>query len=171
MKFLDYCELHRILVAVYPPHSTHRLQPLDVSLFNPLANFYSQELNKWIHKTQGLCRFTKREFFRLFWPAFTRAFSTKNIASGWKRTGLYPLDPNIVLSQIQRKQVLPPPRPLTSSSSTSSALLDADWRKVRQLLKLAVGEVLGKDVRKLANTIDKLATDNSILKHENDGLR
>src|SRR4051794_6719378 len=37
MKFLDYCDFHRILVAVYPPRSTHRLQPLDVSLFAPFA--------------------------------------------------------------------------------------------------------------------------------------
>lgn len=25
MKFLEWCEQHRILVAIYPPHSTHRL--------------------------------------------------------------------------------------------------------------------------------------------------
>lgn len=29
MKFLDWSEKHRILLTVYPPHSTHRLQPLD----------------------------------------------------------------------------------------------------------------------------------------------
>ncbi len=45
MKFLDWCEQNKVLVALYPPHSTHRLQPLDVSLFNPLANYYSQNLN------------------------------------------------------------------------------------------------------------------------------
>jgi len=45
MRFIDYCHLNRILLAVFPPHSTHRLQPLDVSLFAPLATFYSQELN------------------------------------------------------------------------------------------------------------------------------
>ncbi len=33
MKFLEYCHTHRILVAVLPPHSTHRLQPLDVSFW------------------------------------------------------------------------------------------------------------------------------------------
>lgn len=29
VKFLNRCEQHRILIAIYPPHSTHRLQPLD----------------------------------------------------------------------------------------------------------------------------------------------
>jgi hypothetical protein len=46
IPFLDWCLEHRILVAVYPPHSTHQLQPLDVNLFNSLAKYYSQELNK-----------------------------------------------------------------------------------------------------------------------------
>jgi hypothetical protein len=47
MNFLNWCDKHRILVAVYPPHTTHRLQPLDVSLFRPLANYYSQLLEQF----------------------------------------------------------------------------------------------------------------------------
>ncbi len=45
MKFLDWCEQNKMLVALYSSHSTHRLQPLNVSLFNPLTNYYSQNLN------------------------------------------------------------------------------------------------------------------------------
>jgi hypothetical protein len=41
LRFLDWCRSNRILVAIFPPHSTHRLQPLDVSLFRPLATYYS----------------------------------------------------------------------------------------------------------------------------------
>ena len=59
MKFLNWCEQHNVLVALYPPHSTHRLQPLDVSLFNPLANYYSQNLNAWIFNSQGFPEFRK----------------------------------------------------------------------------------------------------------------
>ncbi len=66
MKFLDWCEQNKVLVTLYPPHSTHRLQPLNVSLFNPLANYYSQNLNDWIFKSQGLSRISKRDFFDLF---------------------------------------------------------------------------------------------------------
>jgi hypothetical protein len=66
MRFLEYCLKHRIFVVIYPPHSTHRLQPLDVSCFRPLASYYSTELSKWIHKTQALCSISKREFFGIF---------------------------------------------------------------------------------------------------------
>jgi len=44
MDFLEWCEQYRIIVAVFPPYSTHRLQPLDVSLFSPLSTAYTNQL-------------------------------------------------------------------------------------------------------------------------------
>lgn len=85
-------------MAVYPPHSTHRLQPLDVSLFALLATYHSQELDQFLYKSQGLCSLTKRDFFRLFWAAWGKAFTISNIESGWKRTGLYHFEPSVVLN-------------------------------------------------------------------------
>ena len=41
MRFIDYYDSHQILLAIYPPHSTHTLQPLDVYLFWPLSQAYS----------------------------------------------------------------------------------------------------------------------------------
>jgi hypothetical protein len=41
MRFINYCDQYRILLAILPPHSTHRLQLLDVSLFGPLAQYYT----------------------------------------------------------------------------------------------------------------------------------
>jgi hypothetical protein len=99
MRFIEFCDANRILLMAYPPHSTHRLQPLDVSMFNPLANFYSQNLDNWMLKSQGICSMSKRHFWSLFKPAFDAAFSEKNIKSAWKKTGLKPLNPEVVLSQ------------------------------------------------------------------------
>lgn len=39
-EFLEYCDSKKILIAIYPPHLTHTLQPLDVCLFSPLATAY-----------------------------------------------------------------------------------------------------------------------------------
>lgn len=30
--FIDYCDHNKILLAIFPPHATHTLQPLDVCL-------------------------------------------------------------------------------------------------------------------------------------------
>jgi hypothetical protein len=48
MDFINYCNDHSILLAVFPPHSTHRLQPLDVAMFKPLADAYSAELADYL---------------------------------------------------------------------------------------------------------------------------
>ncbi len=165
MKFLDWCEQNKMLVALYSSHSTHRLQPLNVSLFNPLANYYSQNLNDWIFKSQGLSRISKRDFFDLFWPAYQAAFTSANIKSEWEKTGLLPFNSSQVIKQIKSDA-----RPVSSHSS-SSALSEADWRKVRRLMKSVVGEAIGPQARKLNNTVEKLTTDVALLKAENEGLR
>jgi hypothetical protein len=43
----------------------------------------------------------KREFYGLFRSAFMSTISKKNIESGWRKTGLLPFNPNVVLSQIK----------------------------------------------------------------------
>jgi hypothetical protein len=75
LAFIDYADANRILLAVLPPHSTHRLQPLDVGLFSPLATYYSQEIDDLLASSQGLVRLTKRDFWSLFRPAWEKAFT------------------------------------------------------------------------------------------------
>jgi DDE superfamily endonuclease len=43
--------INHILLTVFPPHSTHRLQPLDVRLFSPLTTYYSQVINKLLSES------------------------------------------------------------------------------------------------------------------------
>jgi hypothetical protein len=40
MDFINYCDQNKILLAIFPPHSTHTLQPLDVVMFKPLSTAY-----------------------------------------------------------------------------------------------------------------------------------
>jgi hypothetical protein len=81
MRFIDYADTYRIVLAVLPPHSTHRLQPLDVGLFSPLATFYSQQIDQLLTESQGLVRLTKRDFWSLFYKAWKQVFTIKNVQS------------------------------------------------------------------------------------------
>ena len=159
MRFLNWCDEHRVLLAIYPPHSTHRLQPLDVSLFSPLATFYSQQLDRFIHQCQALSGLGKRDFFGLFWPAYIDAFTEANIASGWRKTGLYPFNSELVTSQLTKhpkgnKDELA--RPVSNQSSGSSALSSINVREVRKLVIAVANELNSKYQRKLENTIYSL---------------
>ncbi len=36
IDFIEFCDLHHIILLILPPHTTHYLQPLDVACFGPL---------------------------------------------------------------------------------------------------------------------------------------
>jgi hypothetical protein len=48
MRFINYCDQNRILLAILLSHLTYRLQSLDVGLFGPLAQYYTQELDRFM---------------------------------------------------------------------------------------------------------------------------
>ncbi|KAK1918708.1 hypothetical protein P3342_001757 [Pyrenophora teres f. teres] len=51
--FINFCDAHKILLAVFPPHSTHSLQPLDVVMFALLASAYSKKLQADLQRGHG----------------------------------------------------------------------------------------------------------------------
>ena len=70
LQFIELCDQLRVLLLVLPPHATHRLQPLDVSLFAPLARYYTNGLNSLMANSLGLVSISKRNFWSVFWPAW-----------------------------------------------------------------------------------------------------
>ncbi|KAF1922285.1 DDE-domain-containing protein [Didymella exigua CBS 183.55] len=54
MAFINFCSCHKILLLIYPPHSTQTLQPLDVGCFSPFGNNYSKELVLAAFKATGI---------------------------------------------------------------------------------------------------------------------
>ncbi len=58
-----------------------------------------------------------------------------------------------------------------SSHSSSSALSEADWRKIQWLMKSVVEEAIDSQARKLNNMIEKLTTNVTLLKAENKNLQ
>jgi DDE superfamily endonuclease len=62
MAFLSLADSLRILILILPPHSTHRLQPLDVNLFSPLSKAYTKRLDAYTHGGLGWVLMIKRLF-------------------------------------------------------------------------------------------------------------
>jgi hypothetical protein len=50
MDFIEYCDQNRILLAVYPPYSTHTLQPLDVVMFKLFSSAYSNQVAAFMER-------------------------------------------------------------------------------------------------------------------------
>jgi hypothetical protein len=70
-------------------------------LFRPLAINYSKSLDNWFIDHLAECRFTKREFFDVFWAAYAATFTEKNIISVWKKAGVEPRDPSGILDSVR----------------------------------------------------------------------
>ena len=165
MDFIDYCNQNRILLMVYPPHSTHTLQPLDVALFKPLSTAYSKLLDERISQSQGLLPIKKSDFFELWRSAYTSAFTTRNILTSFECTGIWPMDRSKIISRFYRTPTPP------EASKAVSQVSPTDWHSVDRLLKQVVKDTGDEIVQRLTKSIHRAATETKLLRHENKGLR
>lgn len=85
---------HHVVIICFPPHCTHRMQPLDVVLMAPLSQFYAQEVDKWLLQHPGRS-VSEKQVAELYGKAFMRAALMQTAVNGFRVTGIYPLDPNV----------------------------------------------------------------------------
>jgi hypothetical protein len=168
MRFIDYCDNNRIIVAILPPHSTHRLQPLDVGIFSPLATAYSNEIDRLVQRSHGFSRITKRTFWSLFYPAWTKALTKINIKSAFETTGIVPHNPTRMVSRVQQRTPSPSPSITDSKIKTPGSV-----RAIRRTIKAIAKEEdhPSNEMKQLMKASEKLAITNEIQAHEIQGLR
>jgi hypothetical protein len=94
-----------------PPHSSHLLQPLDVSCFSPLKRAYSREIESLIRN--HINHITKLKFLPAVKAAYDRSFTPANIRSAFQGAGLVPYQPDAVLSKLDVQLRTPTPPALT----------------------------------------------------------
>jgi hypothetical protein len=163
MEFIEYCNDKKILLAVFPPHATHTLQPLDVCMFKPLSNAYSTQLAGYLQDSQGLLNLTKGDFSPLFWRSWTSVFKPLLIKRSFEATGIHPANPDAVLKKFAKEA--------SDSDSSQSVLSGEDWLKLKSILRREVKDQGSKDVKKLQQSLHHIAAQNSILREEVRGLR
>ena len=78
------------------------LQPLDVVLFQPYKHYHGQEIDEATRT--GCTNFDKTEFLASLGRIRLQAFKETSILSGFRKTGIVPYDPQIVLEKLQELQ-------------------------------------------------------------------
>jgi len=94
LKAVELARKHSITMVTIPPHTSHRLQPLDLTFFGPLKHAYSVEVDKWMLHNPGK-RVTNYDLCEVFTPAYNRLASIAKAVNGFKCSGILPFNPDI----------------------------------------------------------------------------
>jgi len=118
-QFLDFCDLHKIIVFCLPAHSSYLLQPLDVVVFQPYKHYHAEVVEAATHT--GCGNFDKAELLDTIDTIRQQTFKSSIIQSAFRATGLIPYNPDIVISKPQ-ESVIPPSHQLEPVSASSSII-------------------------------------------------
>ena len=80
-----------VIVFVLPPHTTHLCQPLDLTCFHSLKSYWDEECDKYMVANPGKV-VTVYQFSQLFSAAWVKAMTPQTIISGFRTTGIYPVN-------------------------------------------------------------------------------
>ena len=95
LELVDLCRENNVILFCLPPHTTHALQPLDVSVFKSLKDHFSKSVRSLTFAKKNFV-VSKRDFSRIIKSPFERAFSIPNIKAGFAKCGLCPFNRNAV---------------------------------------------------------------------------
>jgi len=134
-KFWSLCGSNDVHIVVLPSHSSHVTQPLDVGVFASLKLNYRKQVQKCKVKDQRSAA-GKRSMLQAYSIARETAFLPCNIASGWDKTGLWPVNRAKPLSSEfvgQEEEEMP-----QATEERTQAILDVEAGPLDILAELTV---------------------------------
>jgi hypothetical protein len=162
IEFMWKCYQNRVLLIYLPAHSSHVLQPLDLTCFSPLKSSYRRQIAE-LASLEDSAPIKKIRFIQYYARAREDGLTERNIRSGFAAAGIVPFNPNKVLSSSQVQRSIQPPR--TPSNARQTALLTAtspslptprNQQQVRRSLNVIQEEEdISRNVRRLLFSMGK----------------
>ena len=81
----------KVILFTLPPNTTHLTQPLDKGCFSPLKVAWRQACQRFFSQNPGRV-VSIYDFSALLSEAWDQSMTVKNITSGFKVIGIYPVD-------------------------------------------------------------------------------
>jgi hypothetical protein len=116
MRFLAFCISRKIDLALLPLHTSYITQLLDIACFSPLKTIITSEINAIFRNS--VRRLLQVEWTSAYIRARARCFQASTIETAFRKSGIYPLDPEIILS------TLPTLREIMPQDDENSSLLE-----------------------------------------------
>ncbi len=93
LEWITHARTNNIILFCLIPHTTHRLQPLDVGCFGPLQAAWFEQCDEILDETgEGM---EMKDVVKEYFEAQKKAFKETTILKVWKNAGLHLINPNI----------------------------------------------------------------------------
>ena len=94
LEAIDTAKANGIVLLTIPPHTSHRLQPLDCSVYGPFKSAYNRALDGWVRSNPGKT-VSIYEIPALVNQAQMVAVTAANIVAGFRVTGISPFNSDV----------------------------------------------------------------------------
>ncbi|XP_041845662.1 uncharacterized protein LOC121642781 [Melanotaenia boesemani] len=94
VKGIDFCKSHGIILLSFPPHCSHKLQPLDRSVYGPLKRLVNNCCDSWMKAHPGVTM-TIYDLPNIVKSALPLAATPSNIQAGFACTGIWPFQRDV----------------------------------------------------------------------------
>ncbi|XP_022195280.2 uncharacterized protein LOC111052802 [Nilaparvata lugens] len=83
-------------MVTFYPHTSHKMQPLDCTVFGPFKTYYHKAITDWMTSPGNQGKpLTIYDVAEIAGKVYSKAFTPSNIIEGFKVTGIFPLDQDI----------------------------------------------------------------------------
>ena len=94
IEALDIFKKNGVTVLSFPPHCSHKLQPLDRTVYGPFKKFINSFSNLWMTTNPGKTM-TIYDLPKIVTQALPLACTPRNIMAGFRVSGIWPFNPDI----------------------------------------------------------------------------
>ena len=94
VEVIDLCVENGITVVTFPPHCTHKMQPLDVGVFGPVKTTYAVKQHEWQQSNAGKL-FEIHHVAETVDKALIVSCTAQHIRTAFETTGIFPVNVNI----------------------------------------------------------------------------
>ncbi|XP_065668014.1 uncharacterized protein LOC136088257 [Hydra vulgaris] len=91
LEILDFAKANGVIMLSIPPHSSHKLLPLDRSVYFPFKKFFNTACDAWMNAIKGKTM-TIYDIPSCLRYAFPLAMTMKNMCAGFIVSGICPFN-------------------------------------------------------------------------------
>ena len=119
---IDKAKEHGVILVTIPPHTSHKLQPLDVSIYGPFKRLYNREISAWLLSNPGKT-VSIYDLAEISGKAWTKACFPSNVISGFQSAGIHPFQPDKWTDEdFSLAQVTDRPAPQSDAGSSAHSI-------------------------------------------------